>query len=70
MLSPERREIRLTKKNYTPSKAALDRMQRKAEIKEIRSRVFINYCEGLSKITPLIRWVVGGITAIIVTLFL
>lgn len=49
------------------SKATLDRMQRKAEI---RSRTFINYCEGLSKIPPLIRWVIGGITTIILTLFL
>ena len=58
---------RITRK---PSKATLDRMQRKAEIQEIRSRAFINYCEGLSKITPLIRWVVGGIVTFALTLFL
>ena len=51
------------------SKAAMDRMLRKAEIQEIRSRTFINYCEGLSKITPLIKWVVGVMTTLFLTLF-
>jgi len=60
----------LKRNTQKPSKATLDRMQRKAEIKEIQSRVFINYCEGLSKITPLIRWVVSGIISIFSTLFL
>lgn len=50
------------------SKAALDRMQREAEIGEIRSRTFINYCEGLSKITPLIRWTAGTIITVILVL--
>ena len=60
---------RALKRNTKPSKAALDRMQRKAEIKEIRSRTFVNYCEGLAKITPLIKWIAGTIiTAILVLL--
>lgn len=53
-------------KRYTrlPTQAALDRMQREAEIKAIRGQTFKTYCEGLRIITPLIRWVVSGVIAI------
>lgn len=58
----------LKRNTRKPSKAALDRMQHEAEIREIHSRAFINYCEGLSKITPLIKWIAGTIITVILVL--
>lgn len=60
--------VQMTKNSNLPSKAALDRMQRKAEIKAINSSTFKTYCEGLQTITPLIKWVVGGVVTILLLL--
>lgn len=56
--------VRMINKTRLPSQAALDRMQREAEIKSLRGQTFKTYCEGLQTITPLIRWVVCGVIAI------
>lgn len=62
--------MRMIKKTRLPSQAALDRMQREAEIKALRGQTFKTYCEGLQTITPLIRWVVSGVMAILTIMFI
>lgn len=54
----------MTRYSRLPSQAALDCMQREAEINAINSNTFKTYCEGLHTITPLIKWVVRGVIAI------
>lgn len=50
------------------TKSQLERAKTQAEIREIDSRSFTNYCEGLAKITPLVKIIVTGIVTIILIL--
>lgn len=49
----------MTRITGLPSPAALDRMQREAEIKAIKSNTFKTYCQGIAILTPIIVPLLG-----------